>query len=115
MTRLQINRNGRTTYNLHAEGNGMLTENERDILVDGLPDGATADQALAARSLIGAKRDLRGAVTVNRKILGDDFGDPERRARAYRGTLVDWPWRDAADAAAGARHDLRQARTSGRL
>jgi hypothetical protein len=71
ITRLQINRNGRTTYNLHAEGNGMLTENERNILVEGLPDGATSDQALAARSLIGTKRDLRGAVTVNRKILGD--------------------------------------------
>jgi hypothetical protein len=71
ITRLQINRNGRTTYNLHAEGNGMLTENERDILVETLPDGATADQALAARSLIGTKRDVRGAATINRKILGD--------------------------------------------
>ena len=36
-----------------------------------MPDGATSDQALAARSLIGTKRDVRGAVTVNRKILGD--------------------------------------------
>jgi hypothetical protein len=71
ITRLQINRNGRTTYNLHAEGNGMLTEKERDILVETLPDGATADQALAARSLIGTKRDVRGAATINRKILGD--------------------------------------------
>jgi hypothetical protein len=71
ITRLHINRNGRTTYNLHAEGNGMLTENERDIMVENLPDGVTADQALAARSLIGTKRDVRGAVTVNRKIFGD--------------------------------------------
>ncbi|MES2120142.1 MAG: TonB-dependent receptor plug domain-containing protein [Pseudomonadota bacterium] len=71
VTRLQINRNGRTTYNLHAEGNGMLTEDERNILVEGVPDGATPDQALAARSLIGTKRNVRGAVTVNRTILGD--------------------------------------------
>ena len=74
VTRLQINRKGRTTFNLHAEGNGMLTENERNILVEGVPTGATADQVLAARSLIGTKRDVRGAVTVNRTILGNVSG-----------------------------------------
>lgn len=70
VTRLQINRTGRTGYNLHAEGNGMLTEDARNILMEGLPTGATVDQALAARSLIGARRDVRGAVTLNRTIFG---------------------------------------------
>ncbi|MEO7276491.1 MAG: TonB-dependent receptor [Sphingomicrobium sp.] len=71
ITRLHINTTGRTTYNLHAEGNGMLTEDERAIVLDGVPTGATADEALGARSLIGTKRDVRGAVTVNRTVLGN--------------------------------------------
>jgi hypothetical protein len=71
VTRLMIDKAGRTTFNLHAEGNGMLTENERDILLSNAPSAGTTDQALAARSLIGTKRDLRGSATVNRKILGD--------------------------------------------
>jgi hypothetical protein len=67
VTRLMIGQNSRTTVNLHAEGNSGLTENERRILVD---DTAIADvdAAQAARSLIGAKRDLRGSVTVNRQL-----------------------------------------------
>jgi hypothetical protein len=69
--RLMIDKAGRTTFNLHAEGNGMLTENERDILLSNPPSGGTIDQALAARSLIGTKRDVRGSATINRKILGD--------------------------------------------
>lgn len=71
ITRLQIGRTGRTTVNLHAEGNGMLTEDERNILVTELPTGATAADVLAGRSLIGTKRDLRGSVTVNRTVLGN--------------------------------------------
>jgi hypothetical protein len=70
LTRLMIQRNGRTQFNLHAEGNTMLTEAERNVLVE-VPEGATADQAAAARSLIGTKRDVRGSALFNRKILGD--------------------------------------------
>ena len=62
LTRLMIQRNGRTTFNLHAEGNSMLTENERDNVI-----ATPAD----ARSLIGRKRDVRGSATVNRTIWGD--------------------------------------------
>jgi hypothetical protein len=62
VTRLMIQRNGRTQINLHAEGNSMLTEAERS---------GDPDDALAARSLIGRKRDLRGSVTVNRQVLGN--------------------------------------------
>jgi hypothetical protein len=67
VTRLMIGEKGRTSVNLHAEGNGMLTESERDIrlqqpLDPGEPDPRTG------RSLIGAKTDLRGSITANRQL-----------------------------------------------
>ena len=69
LTRLMIQRNGRTTFNLHAEGNTMLTEAERNIiLTETPPAGATTEQELAARSLIGTKRDIRGSTTLNRNL-----------------------------------------------
>ena len=73
LTRLLISRTGRTTINLHATGNGMLRESERNIRLDPkqLVDGSTADQDLAARSLLGTKRDLRAGTTFNRQVLGD--------------------------------------------
>ena len=37
LTRLLVQRNGRTTFNLHAEGNSLLTEDERNILLDPAP------------------------------------------------------------------------------
>src|SRR5829696_1344404 len=40
VTRLMIQRNGRTQLNLHAEGNTMLTEAERDIVLESVPPGA---------------------------------------------------------------------------
>lgn len=72
LTRFMIEKNGRTTLNLHAEGNSLLTESERNILITQEPPrGATVDEELAARSLIGTKRDIRASGTFNRKILGD--------------------------------------------
>jgi hypothetical protein len=71
LTRLTIQRTGRTTINLHAEGNSLLTEAERDILLSEPPATGTTKQSLDARSLIGRKRDVRGSATVNRTILGD--------------------------------------------
>jgi len=62
LTRLMIQRNGRTTINLHAEGNNALTENERHNVIDNPAE---------ARTLIGRKRDVRGSATVNRTIRGD--------------------------------------------
>ena len=38
LTRLIIQRSGRTTVNLHAEGNSMLTEDERNISCSPVPD-----------------------------------------------------------------------------
>jgi hypothetical protein len=71
VTRLMIQRNGRTQFNLHAEGNSMLTEAERDIALESVPPGATEEQALAARSLTGTRRDIRGSATFNRQVLGN--------------------------------------------
>jgi len=70
VTRLMIQRNGRTQFNLHAEGNSMLTESERDILLH-QPPLATDPEQLAARSLVGTKRDIRGSAIFNRQVLGD--------------------------------------------
>lgn len=70
LTRLMIQRNGRTQFNLHAEGNSMLTESERDILLHD-PPLPTDPEQLAARSLVGNKRDIRGSAIFNRRVLGD--------------------------------------------
>jgi hypothetical protein len=67
LTRLMIQRNGRTQFNLHAEGNSMLTESERNIL---LSNDSPAGE-LAARSLVGTKRDIRGSAIFNRQVLGN--------------------------------------------
>jgi hypothetical protein len=78
LTRFLIQKNGRTTINLHATGNGMLTEAERNIDLSGTPDeippGATAEQALAARSLVGTNRDLRASTTFNRQLSSQISG-----------------------------------------
>jgi hypothetical protein len=74
LTRLSIQKNGRTQFNLHAEGNGMLTENERNILSSDLTPGSDVPGAGAARSLIGTKRDVRGSATLNRQVFGDVSG-----------------------------------------
>jgi hypothetical protein len=76
LTRLIIQKTGRTTLNLHAAGNGMLTESERNILLEQgstteTTNGATDEQNLAARSLLGTKRDLRAGATLNRQVLGN--------------------------------------------
>jgi hypothetical protein len=73
ITRFIVEKNGRTQFNVHAQGNGMLTEDERDIRLDSsdVPAGATADDVLAARSLRGTQRQVRGAATLNRTVLGD--------------------------------------------
>src|SRR6476469_248518 len=76
LTRFLVQRNGRTTYNLHAEGNSLLTEDERNIaldpqLADPARSAGTTQQQLASRSLVGRKRDIRGSATFNRNIFGN--------------------------------------------
>jgi hypothetical protein len=67
VTRLMIQRNGRTTLNLHAQGNGMLTEAERDVSLS--PDATVDDREF--RSLLASNRQLRGTATINRQVLGN--------------------------------------------
>ena len=67
LTRLMIQKNGRTQVNLHAEGNTMLTEAERNIRLE---EGQSPEQ-LSARSLVGTKRTSAARSIVNRQVLGD--------------------------------------------
>ena len=67
LTQLRIQKNGRTTFNVRAEANSPLTENERDIRLE----GTSSTDERSARTLIGSKKLLRGAATVNRTIWGD--------------------------------------------
>src|SRR5689334_10065606 len=71
VTRFLVQKNGRTQFNVHAQGNGILTEAERDIRLSDNPPTAADEQELAARSLLGTQRQLRGAATFNRNILGN--------------------------------------------
>jgi hypothetical protein len=72
LTRFIVQKNGRTTLNLHAEGNSLLRESQRDILISQQPPaGATTADELAARSLLPSKADVRASGTFNREILGD--------------------------------------------
>ena len=64
LTRLMIGQNSRTTLDLDIETNGQLTENERDILVEG---GADEGAALA-RTLIGSRREITATATHNRQL-----------------------------------------------
>jgi hypothetical protein len=63
-TRLMIGEKGRTSINLHVEGNSLLKESERDILLQ--PEEPEGSQS--ARSLIATKRDVRGSATFNRQL-----------------------------------------------
>ncbi|HET6942832.1 MAG TPA: TonB-dependent receptor [Sphingomicrobium sp.] len=65
LTKLLIQKNGRTTFNVHAEGNSPLSEDERDIRLD----DPNAPDDRSARTLVSEKEDLRGSATVNRTIL----------------------------------------------
>jgi hypothetical protein len=71
LTRLMIQKNGRTQFNLHAEGNSMLTEAERNIELGQQPPPPNVEEILRARSLVGTKRDIRASTVVNRTIFGD--------------------------------------------
>ena len=74
LTRFLVQKAGRTTLNLHASHNNMLTEAERNILLTQPPTAGTTDQVLAARSLVGSNTDLRGSATINRTVFGNVSG-----------------------------------------
>ena len=90
LTKFMIEKNGRTTLNLHAEGNSLLTEDERNIILQETPPtGATTDDLLAARSLLPSKRDLRASGTFNRQLFGGSFIRRAGRNCLDRHTLGD--------------------------
>ena len=74
VTRFLVQRAGRTTLNLHASGNSLLTEAERNIRLDPAQITGTTDQELAARSLVGSNRDIRGSAVFNRTVFGNVSG-----------------------------------------
>jgi uncharacterized membrane protein YgcG len=74
VTRFLVQRKGRTTLNLHVAGNSMLTEAERNIVLDPAQTVGSSAQALAARSLAGSNRDIRGSATFNRTVFGNVSG-----------------------------------------
>jgi len=75
LTEFRVEKNGRTTLNAHLEGNGMLTEAERNIILDETPpDGATIADELAARSLLPNKIDAHVGGVFNRTVFGDVSG-----------------------------------------
>jgi hypothetical protein len=74
VTRFLVQKAGRTTLNLHASGNSLLTEAERNIQLDPTLISGTPAQELAARSLVGRNRDLRGSATFNRTVFGNVSG-----------------------------------------
>ncbi|NUS99515.1 MAG: TonB-dependent receptor plug domain-containing protein, partial [Sphingomonas sp.] len=65
LTQLRIQKNGRTTFNVRAQGNSALTEDERDIMLN----GPSAPDDRSARTLVGSNKLLRGSATINRTIL----------------------------------------------
>jgi hypothetical protein len=69
VTRLMIDRQGRTTINAHAEGNGALTEAERDVALEPLVGNPELDPR-TARTLAGSQRLVRGTIVHNRQVLG---------------------------------------------
>ncbi|MCY7338369.1 MAG: TonB-dependent receptor, partial [Sphingomonas bacterium] len=66
-TRLLIRNGQRTSLNLRVDGNGSLTEAERDIVLA----APTTTDPRDSRTLVGHGRSARLTGTVNRTILGD--------------------------------------------
>jgi hypothetical protein len=69
LTRLIIQRDGRTTLDLDVETNGSLTEAERSIRLD--PDDGGGFDQRSGRTLVGSRRQVELTATHNRTILGD--------------------------------------------
>ena len=74
VSRLKIEKNGRTSITFHAEGNGALRENEREIALQPLPTQPATIDPRDYTTLVGSQRMVRGNVTLNRTVLGDASG-----------------------------------------
>lgn len=76
VTRLQIDSNGRTQLNAHAERNGALTENERSIA---LQSGTIGPDPRPFRTLKGAADQVRIGATINRNLTDKLAGTIDMR------------------------------------
>jgi hypothetical protein len=75
LTRFLVQKRGRTTLNLHASHNNLLTEADRiDQLTKSPPPGSIVEPAPFARSLTGLSTDIRGSATINRTVFGNVSG-----------------------------------------
>jgi hypothetical protein len=71
ISRLMVGKTGRTQFNLHAEGNSALGENQREIALQTIPTQPVALDPRDYRTLVGSQRIVRGGVVLNRSVLGD--------------------------------------------
>ncbi|MEO6361219.1 MAG: TonB-dependent receptor [Sphingomicrobium sp.] len=69
VTRLMIDRSGRTTFNAHAENSNSVLESDRNIAYDPVTQGSIDPRQF--RTLIGERRLVRGGATINRTLFGD--------------------------------------------
>ena len=69
VSRLLIDRNGRTQATVQAEINSALGEDERLVALQPLP-GTTVDPRYY-RTLVGSQKSVRGTLVANRTLLGD--------------------------------------------
>jgi hypothetical protein len=75
LTRFLVQRAGRTTLDLHASHNNLLTEADRiDQLTISPPPGSVTETSPWARSLVGSNTDVRGSATINRTVFGNVAG-----------------------------------------
>ncbi|MEA1072310.1 TonB-dependent receptor plug domain-containing protein [Sphingomonas sp. LY160] len=70
-TRLTIRDGRRTSFNIRAEGNSALFEDERDIALQPILSLPTAVDPRSSRTLVGARQNVRLTGTANRTILED--------------------------------------------
>ena len=71
ISRLMVGKTGRTQFNLHAEGNSALGENERQLALQTIPTQPGPLDPRDYRTLVGSQRLVRGGIVLNRSVLGD--------------------------------------------
>ena len=91
LTRLLIQKNGRTQVNLHAEGNTHADRGGARHPSGGAGAVGTAIKRSPRARWSATKRDLRGSVDRQPAGARRRFGDAQHRGRAYRGPFADRP------------------------
>ena len=71
VTRLHLGSNGRTTFNLHAEGNGLLSQSAAGAALQQGPSQGSTDASGTGSSQIASTQMIRGSTVLNRTVLGN--------------------------------------------